>query len=165
VTSAGPHSRGRLVPMPSHLTTPQRFWAKVDKDGPIPEYAPHLGPCWLWTRCLVRGHGQFTSDGHKGYAHRWAYEQEHGPIPPHLECDHLCRIRSCVRSSHIELVTNRVNVLRGVGLTAQNRRKTQCVHGHPFDEANTRHRPDGGRPGRECRACVCDRDRARRRAA
>lgn len=26
-----------------------RFWEKVNKDGPIPEHQPELGPCWEWT--------------------------------------------------------------------------------------------------------------------
>jgi hypothetical protein len=41
-------------------TTPsERFWAKVDKNGPIPAYRPDLGPCWLWTASKrADGYGQ-----------------------------------------------------------------------------------------------------------
>lgn len=28
-------------------TYEQRFWAKVDKNGPV--VRPELGPCWIWT--------------------------------------------------------------------------------------------------------------------
>jgi len=24
------------------------LWSRIDKNGPVPEYAPELGPCWLW---------------------------------------------------------------------------------------------------------------------
>lgn len=27
----------------------KRFFAKVDKDGPIPAHKPELGKCWNWT--------------------------------------------------------------------------------------------------------------------
>jgi hypothetical protein len=39
--------------------------------------------------------------------------------------------------------------------------KTQCPHGHPYDDDNTRWRQDpAGRWRRECRECKRDRDRA-----
>ena len=28
-------------------TLAERFWAKVNKDGPVPEHRPDLGPCWI----------------------------------------------------------------------------------------------------------------------
>lgn len=41
-------------------------------------------------------------------------------------------------------------------------RKTECVNGHPYDEANTYVRPDG--KGRGCKQCMYDRNKARRLA-
>lgn len=42
--------------------------------------------------------------------------------------------------------------------------QTHCVHGHPFDEANTRWSIDGrGRRHRVCRTCHRERERARKR--
>ncbi len=38
----------------------QRFWAKVDKNGPVSAHAPSLGQCWLWTGCVLNGYGQFV---------------------------------------------------------------------------------------------------------
>ena len=38
-------------------------------------------------------------------AHRYYYEQESGRIPDGLECDHLCRMRACVRPDHLDPVT------------------------------------------------------------
>lgn len=76
-----------------------RFWDKVNKDGPIPEHVPHLGPCWIWTKGLRRGgYGQFHSpSGHHG-AHQFAWEIENGPIPEGLCVLHKCDVRACVRN-------------------------------------------------------------------
>jgi hypothetical protein len=53
-------------------------------------------------------------------------------------------------------VTNRENVLRGIGLSAINAVKTHCIHGHEFTEANTYVERDGSR------CCVtCKRRRLR----
>lgn len=140
---------------PIGKTTAQRFWPKVDKAGPLPPWAPFLGPCWLWTAGTSwGGYGKFSLGAREdggAYAHRVAYELEVGPIPDGLVIDHLCRVRLCVRPDHLEPVTNRVNLLRAPrSVSAENHAKTHCVHGHPFDEANTHWSPDGRRV---CRAC------------
>ena len=36
-------------PRAAPSTLEERFWRKVDKNGPIPEHRPELGPCWVWT--------------------------------------------------------------------------------------------------------------------
>ena len=50
-----------------------------------------------------------------------------------MTLDHLCRNRACVRVDHLELVTNKVNVLRGVGACAVHARKDACPKGHLYD--------------------------------
>ena len=137
-------------------TVAERFWEKVNKDGPIPDYAPQLGPCWLWTahrNCY--GYGQFFPHAEgvrQAMAHRWAYEASVGPIPPGLDLDHLCRVPSCVNPAHLEPVTRRENLRRGVqGKGADRlRAKTHCPAGHPYDAENTWHNR-GHRYCRECR--------------
>lgn len=124
-----------------------RFWAKVDRRDP--------DDCWVWTAATNRsgGYGRFRVGGRAGRmvsAHRFAYERLVGPIPDGLTIDHLCRVPRCVNPKHLEPVTVRENTLRGESFSARNARKTHCIHGHPFDEANTIHRK-GGR--RECRIC------------
>lgn len=115
----------------------ERFWHKVNKDGPIPEARPDLGPCWLWLGAKTRGYGRFSVAHRKNIpAHRFSYESVHGPIPDGLEPDHLCRNRSCVNDGHLEPVTTKVNVLRGVGVTAANKRKIHCKNGHLLAGAN-----------------------------
>lgn len=140
-----------------------RFWSKVDKDGPLPAWAPFLGPCWLWTGAPnASGYGTLRLSGgtrRTVTAHRYAYELRVGPIPDGLTLDHLCRVRACVRPDHLEPVTNKENALRGMSPWAENARKTHCVHGHPFDEANTYMGA-----WRVCRTCKMAEQRRRRAA-
>lgn len=110
-----------------------RFWSKVDKDGPIPECAPELGSCWVWTAAKAKGYGRFAI--HRSnivQAHRFSFEllQE---IPVGLQLDHLCRNRACVRPTHLEPVTVRTNLLRGAGASARNAAKDTCPRGHAYD--------------------------------
>lgn len=91
-----------------------RFWPKVDKHGPIPDYAPHLGSCWLWTGAQdTHGYGHFRGPGGVTVkAYRMAYELVIGPVPDSLHLDHLCRVRLCVRPFHLEPVEQGENNLR-----------------------------------------------------
>jgi len=125
-----------------------------------------LTPCRLWPhRIDPHGYGRVTvgsrTDGTRqssALAHRVAYEREVGPIPAGLTIDHLCRNRACVNVDHMEVVSSAENTRRGISFAAVNGSKARCIHGHPFDEANTYLRPNG--KGRDCR--VCGRDRVRR---
>ncbi len=96
----------------------RRFWAKVNKNGPVPENRPDLGPCWVWTGYVdpKTGYGQFGSKG-KGtnLPHRIAYQYLVGPIGKGLHLDHVCRNRLCVNAAngHLEPVTPRENIRRG----------------------------------------------------
>lgn len=118
--------------------------------------------CWLWQRGKMPfGYGVAIIDGTQWYLHRWVYEQLVGPIPVGLQIDHLCRVPACCNPDHLEPVTRKENVLRGTAPSAVNARRTECVNGHPFDEANTRILPDGRR---RCRACTRERQRGYQRA-
>lgn len=130
----------------------RRFWLKVYPRG----------DCWEWRGAKYRnGYGHVTLGfGSTGPAHRLAYELAKGPIGPVLEIDHLCRHRWCVRPSHLEAVTTSINGRRGEGFCGHAARKTQCKHGHPFNDANTYRRIDRGT--RICRACDTLRHRATR---
>lgn len=131
-----------------------RFWSKVNKNGPVPDYRPDLGPCWLWTAGTNglterNGYGRIWVVDRDVLAHRWSYEALVGPIPEGLELDHLCRVHLCVRPSHLEPVTTRVNNLRGTSVAAVNALKTHCPQGHELVL-----KPGYAR--RECPICVAE---------
>jgi hypothetical protein len=138
----------------------ERFWRKIDRRGP--------DECWLWTppsRVRFRGleYGNFYTPSGNVLAHRFAYELLVGPIPDDKEIDHLCRNTLCVNPAHLEPVPHRTNVLRGTALAALNAKKTHCVNGHPFDEANTYVTAAGHRRCRRCHAEHEARHRERKR--
>jgi hypothetical protein len=93
----------------------RKFWAQVDKDGPLPDERPELGSCWVWTGCKFEatGYGVFGGKGSTRLVHRIAYQYLVGPIPAGLSLDHLCRRRICCRPDHCEPVTQRENIRRG----------------------------------------------------
>jgi hypothetical protein len=129
--------------------TIDRFWSRVNKNGPIPGARPYLGPCWLWVGGFdCDGYGKFGTEG----AHRVAYRIAKGEFPPGFVTDHLCRVIACVNPDHLEAVTQRVNILRGRGISAVNARKTHCIFGHEFTPENTYVHPVRG--GRSCRRCL-----------
>lgn len=84
-----------------------RFWAKVDKNGPVPAHLPELGPCWIWTgACTGPGYGVFWLNNANVSAHRASWELHHGPIGAgpgyHGICIlHRCDNKACVRPDHL----------------------------------------------------------------
>lgn len=119
----------------------ERFWKFVDKTG----------TCWLWTGAKTKGYGRFGRQG----AHRFSWILANGPIPKGKCLDHLCRVPSCVRPDHLEPVTNRENILRGIGPSAINAQKTHCTSGDPYSQENTYVMRQGGRM---CRLCIGERN-------
>ena len=165
-----PHYRRKLhgkpmgAPIPlayRGYSTEERFWAQVNKNGPIPDYAPHLGPCWIWLRPLANGYGKLRVDGKKTYAHRYAYELLIGPIPGGLGLDHLCRVPACCNPTHLEPVTQQVNILRSpTAVAAIHARKTHCSRNHEFTPETTYYfGPE--KKWRQCRLCQVITDSAR----
>ncbi|MGB9791518.1 MAG: HNH endonuclease signature motif containing protein [Thermacetogeniaceae bacterium] len=128
-----------------------RFWEKVNKNGPIPETRPDLGPCWEWTAYKQNGYGQFKLGSRVVLAHKYAYELLVGPIPEGKQLDHLCRNRACVNPKHLEPVTPKENIHRSpTAPAAINSRKTHCIHGHEFTPENTLIQHGRWRLCREC---------------
>lgn len=76
---------------------------------------------WLYTHG-PGGYGRVIVPGQHvlQLVHRVAYEYVHGPIPLELEIDHLCRVRDCYNPDHLEAVSHKENVRRGVSARKAN---------------------------------------------
>ena len=126
-----------------------------------------ISKCWNWMGAVDRdGYGVFTATSRywgsqiKVKAHRFSMFMFSRPCPDDLVVDHLCRNRKCVNPTHLEAVSNKENLLRGVGFCGVNVRKTHCHNGHEFNELNTYKIPNGGR---SCKACAREGDKIRKR--
>jgi hypothetical protein len=101
----------------------ERFWEKVDKTA----------DCWIWTGALHgnTGYAIFgVSKGKTTAAHRFAYEDAVGPIPPGYHVDHLCFNRTCVNPAHLRVVTQAQNNQHYSGPTKRNKSGYLGVYWH-----------------------------------
>ena len=88
--------------------------------------------CWMWLGATNCGYGVFFDGTRLQRAHRYAYTKCVGPVESGLVLDHLCRKRACANPDHLEATTQQINILRGVGATANNAKKTACPRGHAY---------------------------------
>lgn len=77
-----------------------RFWSKVDKNGPVPERRPDLGPCWVWNAGTTNGYGMFWVQGRNQKASRVAFFLQHGRWPEPCALHH-CDNPICCNPAHI----------------------------------------------------------------
>lgn len=81
-------------------TIEERFWIKVNKDGPIPVHVPELGKCWVWIAGKNdKGYGFFYIDGKTNMSHRCSFTLAGGIIDSDKLMCHRCDNPSCVRPS------------------------------------------------------------------
>lgn len=123
-----------------------------------------VGPhgCWRLNRKPV-GHGRFlythiTVNGKRVQAHRSTYEDVFGPVPSDHEFHHeVCENTWCCNPWHVKPMTKSEHAKISMTKMPHEakgkhyREKTHCPKGHPYDEANTYHLPNGGRVCRQCR--------------
>lgn len=86
----------------------ERISAKVEKT---PE------GCWLWRGTRSQGYGQLKVAGRMKQAHRVAWEELVGPLPPGIQLDHVRCTTLCINPAHLRPVTQ-----------AQNRQNLREVH-------------------------------------
>lgn len=103
--------RGRLIadvladlPLP---TIKERFFAKVNENGPVPPHDPTLGSCHVWTGDHTSfGYGLFCRIG----AHRVSLWLATGEQPEGSHALHRCDNPPCVRASHLYWGTHQQNM-------------------------------------------------------
>jgi hypothetical protein len=125
------------------MTLPPTFTDKIATDI----------DCILWVGATnSRGYGCFAIDGVSHLAHRLAYEDAHGAIPEGMTIDHLCRVKQCVNTAHMEVVTVAENTRRRFRVAGGLRVGSTCRHGHVINaESDLYVRTRGTTDCRECR--------------
>lgn len=131
-----------------HAALPQKFWARVNKNGPVPAHAPHLGKCWLWAGVRAsKGHGSYNKMKAARFILQVALEKPLGDL---FAC-HRCDNPRCLNPDHLFAGTGSDNMLDAVikGRHAATR-KTHCLNGHPLRDSS------GPRDRRKCPICMRD---------
>ena len=131
-----------------------RFWAHVNRRGGTTyandPLATARGECWLWNGS-TQYYGRFRVFGEWRQAHRIAFKDFGGTLPDELHIDHLCRVHSCVNPAHLEPVTRKANMERGIMAN-----RASCKNGHTFSLENTRITKRGQTEYRLCLQCRSD---------
>jgi hypothetical protein len=117
--------------------------------------------CWIWQASKNdRNYGMFWLNGRYVRAHRISYMMHYGNLEKNFVIDHLCRNTLCVNPKHLEQVTQKENVRRGLSGKINNRQKEKkhCPRGHEYSRVTK----DGHRLCGTCRSKQAMRSRKSR---
>lgn len=109
--TSGAMTHRKVIPMDKK--TLRRFWAKVNKDGPVPCHCPEIGQCWVWIgSSLTReGYGgiQLSRPRRKALTHRFSFLVHNGREATQFVM-HRCDNPACVRPDHLIEGSHRDNM-------------------------------------------------------
>lgn len=135
--------------------------ALIDRLMSASKVNPDTG-CIEWQKGRVRGaYGKIWHEKRHHLVHRLAYKTLVCDVPDELALDHLCRNPICFNPDHLEPVTQRENILRGVGASAHNAAKVKCRAGHDLTGPDVRIEATPYGTTRRCKECANTAARAR----
>jgi hypothetical protein len=83
-------------------TAEERFWAKVDRNGPTPEHCPEYGNCWPRSGSNGFGYSRIMIEGRSHLATHYAWSLSSGtPFPPGMLALHVCDFPPCIRNDDV----------------------------------------------------------------
>jgi len=85
-------------PQHARLTDEQKFWSKVNKNGPVHPILKTA--CWVWTASTINGYGRIRIGRVTMFAHRYSYFLAHNKWPQPFALHH-CDNHGCVRPDHL----------------------------------------------------------------
>lgn len=93
----------------------ERFFDRIDTDGPLPVVDPSLGRCWQWTGPTNKnGYPFIWYLGEYHRVHRFSYWLFLGNLIDGMQIDHKCNNKLCANPDHLEQVTPKVNTNRAI---------------------------------------------------
>jgi len=121
--------------------------------------------CWEWIAVRDKhGYGRFSWKYKTVFSHRLVYELLVGATK--LELDHKCRNPACSNPEHLEPVTHKENVRRGLtgqASIARYAKHLYCPKNHPLFGNNLySYVMKNGYINKQCRTCRRDSKRRRR---
>ena len=100
-------------------------------------YTENAAGCWIADNAPEpSGYVRLNREGKRWMAHRRAWHETHGPIPPGLLVLHRCDVRRCINPGHLFLGDQQANM---DDMGAKGRRRTgEQMTGSKLTEAKVR---------------------------
>ena len=109
------------APVGRYFSSEESFIARTERQG----------DCLVWTGSKdAWGYGYIVVRRKSVSAHRYAWERENGPIPGNMHVDHICFNTSCVKVSHLRLVSRSENMQNRSGANSNSSTGVRNVSMH-----------------------------------